>query len=66
MLGDVTQVRINVPMLDAEFSELDIYDGDATLNDIVVTVNNFIIDATSIQLFTDGNPNNAQVRIKNR
>lgn len=63
MLGDPNQVRVNVPMLDAEFSWQDPFDFDATLNDIVVTVNNFIIDAEDIELFTDGNPNNAQVRI---
>jgi len=63
MLGDPNQVRVNVPMLDAEFSWQDPFDVDATLNDIVVTVNNFIIDAEDIELFTDGNPNNAQVRI---
>ena len=63
MLGDPNQVRVNVPMLDAEFSWQDPFDGDATLNDIVVTVNNFIIDAEDIELFTDGSLYNAQVRI---
>ena len=57
MLGDVTKGRITQSFLDANYSELDIYEGDATLDDIVVTVDGYVVDATSLTIFTDGNPN---------
>ena len=64
MLGDFTKGRIPVPFLDANYSELDIYEGDATLDDIVVTVDGYVVDATSLTIFTDGNPANAKIEIK--